>query len=113
MHEMAIAGSLVELIEEEGRIRGFSRVRTIRVRFGVLGHVEPEALMFCFDAVSRGTRAEGAQLALDMVAGEGWCPECRQAVAVEERYALCPLCGLSHVQLTAGEELRLTELEVM
>jgi hydrogenase nickel incorporation protein HypA/HybF len=112
MHEMSIAESLVELIEEEGRAQGFSRVKQIRVKVGALGHVEPAALLFCFDAVSHGTVAEGARLELETVAGEGWCPLCRRTVAIAERYGLCPACRQSHVRLTAGEEFRLTELEV-
>lgn len=108
---MSIAASLVDLVTEECRLRGVSHVRTVRVRLGELGHVEPEALLFCFDAVSRGTFAEGATLLVDMIAGEGWCSQCRQTVALPERYASCPTCG-AHVEMTAGDELRLTELEV-
>jgi hydrogenase nickel incorporation protein HypA/HybF len=112
MHEMSIAESLVELIEEQGRSQRFSRVKLIRVKLGALGHVEPEALHFCFDAVSHGTIAEGAALDLETVAGEGWCAECRRTVPITERYDICPLCGQAHVRMTAGDELRLAELEV-
>ncbi|HEY8136640.1 MAG TPA: hydrogenase maturation nickel metallochaperone HypA, partial [Methylocystis sp.] len=31
MHEMALTQSLVELIEDEGRKQGFSRVRVVRL----------------------------------------------------------------------------------
>ncbi len=112
MHEMSIAESLVELIEEEGRAQGFARVKQIRVKVGALGHVEPAVLLFCFDAVSHGTIAEGARLELETVAGEGWCARCRLTVTIAERYDVCPQCGQAHVQMTAGDELRLTELEV-
>jgi hydrogenase nickel incorporation protein HypA/HybF len=112
MHEMAIAESLIELIEAEARRDGFTRVRRVGVTLGALGHVEPAALLFCFDAVARGTIADGARLSVETVAGAGWCPRCRQEVAIAQRYDLCPLCGNSHVELRAGDELRLTELEV-
>ncbi len=112
MHEMSIAESLVELIEEEARSQGFSQVKQIRVKLGALGHVEPHALAFCFDAISHGTVAQGACLELETVAGEGWCSGCDRTVPISARYALCPACGQSHVRMTAGDELRLTELEV-
>jgi len=108
---MSIAESLLELIEKESHHQGFSRVRRVSVRIGALGHVEPDALEFCFDAVSKGSIAEGASLALTVVRGEGWCERCRHTVPLAERYAPCPACG-DHVRLTAGEELRLAELEV-
>ena len=112
MHEMSIAESLVDRIADEARGQRFGRVRRIAVKLGALGHVEPAALIFCFDAVARGTVAEGAVLDVQTVPGEGWCPRCRCSVAIMQRYELCPVCGQSHVELTAGDELRLTELEV-
>lgn len=112
MHEMSIAESLVGLIEEEARKDGFTRVKRIGVKLGALGHVEPAALRFCFAAVARGTLVEGACLDMETVPGAGWCPRCRRAVAIAQRYELCPECGQSHVDLTAGDELRLSELEV-
>ncbi len=112
MHEMSIAESLVELIEEEGRSRGFSRVKQIRVKIGALSHVEPDALRFCFDAVSYGTVAGGAHLKLETVAAAGWCSACGRTVSIAERYDICPECGQGHVRMTAGDELRLAELEV-
>lgn len=113
MHEMSIAGSLIDLIEEEARRNGFTRVRCISVKLGALGHVEPEALLFCFDAAARGTVAEGARLSVETVPGAGWCPRCRREVAIAQRYDLCPVCRNSHVECRAGDELRLAELEVI
>ena len=112
MHEMSVAESLLELIEDEGRSQGFVRVKKIRVKLGALGHIEPEALRFCFDAVSHGSIAEGAHLDLETVAGKGWCSGCGRTVPIAERYDICPECGKSDVRMTAGDELRLAELEV-
>ena len=38
---------------------------------GALAHVEPDALAFCFDAVTRGSVAEGARLEISRTAGVG------------------------------------------
>lgn len=111
MHEISIAESLVELIEDEARREGFSRVTRIGVKLGALGHVEPAALHFCFGAIARGTVAEGARLEVETVPGSGYCARCGCSTAITQRYDLCPVCG-SHVQMTAGGELRLAELEV-
>jgi hydrogenase nickel incorporation protein HypA/HybF len=112
MFDMLVAENLVDLIEEEGLRRSFSRVRAIRLRIGALGHVEPDALRFCFDEASEGSIAEGARLDLEMVPGEGWCPDCSQIVLVEKLYDGCRSCGQGHVRITAGEELRVLELKV-
>jgi hydrogenase nickel incorporation protein HypA/HybF len=111
MHEMSLVESLVALVEEERRRQAFSRVRVVRLQVGALGHAEPDALRFCFDAIARGTIAEGARLEIEMRAGEGWCAGCSRRAPLEDRFAECPGCG-EPLQLTAGDELRLTELEV-
>jgi hydrogenase nickel incorporation protein HypA/HybF len=110
MHEMSLIESVVALVEDERRKQDFSRVRTIRLAVGVLGHAEPSALRFCFDAVTRGTIAEGARLEIEQV--QGWCGSCRQSVSLSERFAACPVCGDPQVRMTDGGEIRLSELEV-
>jgi hydrogenase nickel incorporation protein HypA/HybF len=112
VHEISLIESVVSLVEDERRKQGFTRVRVIRLRLGVLGHAEPEALRFCFDAVTNGTVADGARLEIEMVAGEGWCAGCRGTVPLAERFAACPVCGNAGVLMTAGDELRVTEMEV-
>ena len=111
MHEISLIESVVAIVEDERRKQGFSRVRAIRLAVGMLGHAEPDALRFCFDAVTSGTIADGARLEITMVPGEGLCSACRQIVAIEDRFADCPLCG-ADVRMTAGDELRVSELEV-
>ena len=112
MHEVSLVESVVALVEDERRKQGFSRVRTIRLKVGTLGHAEPEALRFCFDAVTSGTIAEGARLEIEMVPGAGWCSRCQLTVPLEVRFSACPCCGNAHVRMTAGDELRVDEMEV-
>jgi hydrogenase nickel incorporation protein HypA/HybF len=112
MHEMALTENIVEILAEEARKQGFARVRVVRLEIGAMAHVEPEALRFCFDAVSRGTVAEGATLDIIRPKGEGWCLDCGKTVALDERFGPCPDCGGRHVQMTSGDELRIQELEV-
>ena len=112
MHEISLVESVVALIEDERCKQAFSRVRAIRLKVGTLGHAEPEALRFCFDAVTSGTIADGARLEIETVPGAGWCSHCHQTVLLEERFSPCPLCGNVHVRMTAGDELRVAEIEV-
>ena len=77
MHEMALAESLVELIEEEVRKHTARRVKTVRLAVGALATVEPEALAFCFDAAARGAAARpvaGQQYPGGVGAGDQLCP---------------------------------------
>jgi hydrogenase nickel incorporation protein HypA/HybF len=112
MHEMALAGGVLQVIEQAAREQRFARVRTVWLEVGRLAAVEPEAMRFCFDAVVRGSVAEGARLELQVAAAEGWCLRCERAFAPEARFDPCPHCGGYEVRVEGGEQMRVTELEV-
>ena len=112
MHEMSLAEGVLQLIEDAAGRDAFTRVRTIWVEIGRLSGVEPEALAFCFDAVTRGSIAEGAQLEIVHVPGSGHCVECGRDTELEAVYDACRHCGAVPVQVTGGTEMRVKELEV-
>lgn len=112
MHEMSLAEGVLQLLEDAARSQGFARVKTVWLELGQLSSVEPEAMRFCFDAVTRGSLADGAQLEIIDVPGAGWCMKCAQSVALPARYEACPLCGSYQVQPTSGTDMRVKELEV-
>lgn len=71
MHEMAIAESIVELVEEHAKRDVFQRVHQIHLVVGALSHVDPRALEFGFEIIAKGTVAEGATLKIDCPAASG------------------------------------------
>jgi len=113
MHEMSLTESVVEIALEEMRKAGASRVTRIVLDVGRLSAVVPEAMEFCFAAVSSGTAAEGAELKIERVAGAGWCLDCAKTVALDERFGACPECGGYKVQMTQGDEMKIREMEVV
>ena len=112
MHEMSLAEGVLQIIEESARSQGFARVSRVFLEIGELSSVEPEALAFCFDAVTRGSIAEGAHLEMIKLPGSAWCMPCAATVEVSEAYAACPRCGGYQLQISGGTEMRVKELEV-
>ena len=112
MHELSLAESILDILRDGARTHGYHRVKTVWLAVGKLSHVEPEAMRFCFDVAARDSLAEGARLEIVEVAGEGSCAACGAHFAVESRLDPCPRCAAPGVRLTAGDELRVTELEV-
>jgi hydrogenase nickel incorporation protein HypA/HybF len=113
MHEVSLMENVIGLIEDQLRLSPFSRVRIIRLELGALGPAEPDCLRFCFDAVARGTVAEGARLDIAIIQAEARCTACRCIAPVQDRFDACPLCGNLERLIIAGDELRLAELEVV
>lgn len=113
MHEMALCQGLMELIEEQRRVQPFAAVRRIRLAVGALGHVDPRALTFAFEVHAKDTVAEDAELAIDELPGEAWCMGCGERVTLAARGDPCGRCGSYQLIVQQGEELKLTELEVI
>lgn len=112
MHEMALCEGVIEIIEREAEQQKFSKVRAVWLEIGALSHVEPEAMRFCFSAVARDTIAAEARFEIVGVPGAAWCMSCAKTVPLTQRYEPCPDCGGHQLQVTAGDELRVKELEV-
>jgi hydrogenase nickel incorporation protein HypA/HybF len=109
---MSLAESVLQLIEDSAKTNGFTRVRTVWLEIGQLAGVEAEAMRFCFDAVTRGSIADGAALEIIATPGSGRCTDCGRTVAVTARYEPCPACGGYAVQIAGGAEMRVRELDV-
>ena len=73
MHEMALATSVLQIVESTARLHGALRVSAVCLEIGRLSHVEPEALRFSFDVVARDGLADGARLEILPRAGTAWC----------------------------------------
>ena len=113
MHEMSLCESILQILEAESQKQNFSKVNLVRLEIGTLSHVEPEAMKFCFDAVTRGTLADSARLDIIEPPGQAWCMDCEKTVTIAKRYDACPDCEGHKLTVTAGEEMRIKDLEVV
>ena len=112
MHEMSLAEGVLQLVEETAQREKAQRVKLVVLEIGRLSSVEPEALKFCFEAVTHGSIAHGATLEILDVPGAGWCMPCGETVPMTESYGACPKCGSHQVQPTDGTEMRVKEIEI-
>jgi hydrogenase nickel incorporation protein HypA/HybF len=112
MHELSLCESILQIVEEEAQRQGFTRVKQLRLEIGRLSGVEIEAMRFGFEVVSRDSILQGAQLQIIELPGKGWCMACAEEVEVQQRFDACACCGGFQVQVTAGEEMRIKDLEV-
>lgn len=109
MHELSIAQGVVELCEQHC---GGRPVRVVTLEIGTLSGVVPEALEFCFEAVTKGTLLDGAKLEIESVEATGFCSGCGSVSGIKAYFDSCPCCGASVLSLRTGEEMRVKDLEV-
>jgi hydrogenase nickel incorporation protein HypA/HybF len=112
MHELSIMQSALSLALDQARQAGAVRVHTIRLRIGALSGVVPDALEFAFEALTPGTLAEGAELAVERVPARFWCATCTQEFQSDDMFAECPDCHIPSGELRAGREMELASLEI-
>ena len=112
MHEMSLCESIMQIIEDEAQRQGFERVIRVRLEIGRLSGVEIEAMRFGFDAVTRDTLADGAELEIIQLPGTAWCLPCGCEVEVQQRFDACPQCGSYQLQVVSGDQMQIKDLEV-
>ncbi|WP_026375129.1 hydrogenase maturation nickel metallochaperone HypA [Aestuariibacter salexigens] len=112
MHEMALCESILQIIEEEASKKAFSKVTGIYLDIGQFSCVEPAALKFCFEVVSKTTLAELASININTIPGKGWCRNCLRDIPLSHRFSPCPVCNNRNVIIRQGEEMLIKQLEV-
>lgn len=112
MHEMSLAEGIRGIVEAQARAHGFTRVTRLRLEIGRFAGVEKPALEFAFDAVMRGSPAEGAALEMIDLPGRALCFDCGDPVEIDDRFAPCPNCGGGRLLPEEGE-MRIRDMEVI
>jgi hydrogenase nickel incorporation protein HypA/HybF len=104
VHELSLAGAIVETVE---RHAGGHRVAVVTLRIGALRQVVPDSLEFYLELVGRDTVCEGARIEFLHVparlacCGEEWEPPGFR----------CPRCG-GGGDVVAGDEFLVESIEI-
>src|SRR6185369_3789590 len=106
MHELSIVQGIVELCEQHS---GGRPVLAVTLQIGTLSGVVPEALEFCFEAVTKGSLLEGARLEIERIEATGFCSGCDTVSRIETYFDPCPSCGALSLEIKTGEEMRVKD----
>jgi hydrogenase nickel incorporation protein HypA/HybF len=112
MHEMSIAQSLVDILQEEMAKNNASSLKSVKLHIGKLSAIVPEALSFCFEIIVSGTEMEGANLVMEMLPLRGVCLDCERTFEIEDYAFSCPHCHSPNIKTLSGENLSIVEMEV-
>lgn len=115
MHEMSIAQSILDIIQQEMEKNGLTQLIRAKVKFGGLTNTVPEALETCFMALTVKTPMETAVFELEQIPPLYRCFKCSHEFSPEHPNRMlvpCPACGedLGHTVL-AGKELFIDYIE--
>ena len=122
MHELSIAASLVELINqqieqpvgnEQGEGLRESHVLSVQLSIGVLSCINPESLRFCFQKLTERTPLQATRLDIQIVPVRVYCEVCKSLETLEGfQQFCCPRCQRPCSDIRSGQELDLESIEL-
>lgn len=112
MHEMSIAEGIVDIALQTLAANKGQVIHAIQLRLGVMSGVEPDALQFCFAAVTKDTAAANATLQIEMVPLRGRCLDCDYEFSVADYVFKCPRCKSVAIQTITGRELQVASIDM-
>ncbi len=86
MHEMSLCQGVLKILQEQAEIQNYSRVNSVTLEVGELSTAVPESMEMCFDAITRGTLADGAELIIVRTRGEARGRKCEDLAPGKERF---------------------------
>jgi hydrogenase nickel incorporation protein HypA/HybF len=107
VHELGIATSILETVRTELEKHAGARPARVGVRIGEIAAVNPEALRFAFEALTRET-----DLDIEICPLRFRCKACQGAFEVQDFAPACPQCGAEQTECVGGDELEIAYLEV-
>lgn len=113
MHEMSITQSVLDIVLEQAKDAGATRVNGVKLRFGTLTSVVPDCVAFYFEQMTEGTIAEGAKLDVEIVPLRMKCSQCGEEYGGEDELDItCPKCGNPFTETLSGREMEVASIEV-
>ena len=111
MHETALAMEIHRASLLAVRTHGSGHLDRVKVAVGELSAVEPELLVFAWEAIVSGTPDEGCELEVEWHPSRPRCPECDldKPLIPGSWLQACPDCGAPLI-LTGGKELDLLQV---
>ena len=111
MHELAICGSIAEIVCRRAADRP---VAAIYLRIGRLRQVVPETLRDCWELVSADTDLDGAALEVEQVPASIVCKACgATSVLGDLPLFICSECDGVDLDVVSGEEFLITAIDLV
>ena len=106
MHELSLTRNIVAIVSEKSQ---GEKITLVTLEIGKFSAILPDAIRFCFDIVTKGTVAEGAELEIIETPGTGKCHDCESRFELKHMFDACP-CGSTNISRLTGSELNIKQM---
>ncbi len=114
MHEMALMGDILQLVQEDAALKGIVKIEKVELIVGEISNAMPDALRMAFDVFREQNLhlfSQEAQLVIHQEEAEAECVLCGRHYKPDQKIALCPSCGVPSGKVITGETFQVLSYE--
>lgn len=112
MHELSLAMSVKEIVEDAAEKNGAARVREVNIVVGEFSSVSVDALEFAMEVAKKGTIFEQANINIKSVKTILACSQCRAETPMEDYVFRCGACGSGAVSIVSGDRMYVDSIDI-
>jgi hydrogenase nickel incorporation protein HypA/HybF len=112
MHELSLAQSIVEIVQQHVPRATLPNVRSVGVRVGVASGVVPESLAFAYQSLVSESQLAGSQLCCEIIPFRIRCNHCLAITESDKGFAVCEQCESGDTTILSGAELDVLTIEL-
>jgi hydrogenase nickel incorporation protein HypA/HybF len=112
MHELSIAGNVLDIIRENVPEENLSEVKIVKLELGEMAGIVADSLLFCFDVIKLETPFANASLEIKIIPFILYCNKCKKETTNSLGIRMCEECKEFDTEIISGTEMRVTEVEL-
>jgi hydrogenase nickel incorporation protein HypA/HybF len=118
MHELSLTTNILSTAVRYAELTNSQKVITIVLRLGILRDIKKEWIQHYFNYISRGTKAENAEILVIVNPVRCRCRDCGTefevvGASLAGSEILCPNCSTQNYTLISGTEFLIDGMEVI
>ncbi len=112
MHELSLAMSVKEIVEDAAKSNGSSKVNEVNIVVGSFSSVVADALEFAMEVAKKGSVFENAKINIRTEKAVVNCSECGKDSEMEDYNFRCGNCGSGAVRIITCDSMYVESIDI-
>jgi hydrogenase nickel incorporation protein HypA/HybF len=112
MHELSLAMSVREIVEDAAEKNGSKKVNEVNIIVGEFSSVSVDALEFALEVAKKGSVFENAKINIKSTKTILSCSQCKEETIMEDYIFKCGSCGSSSVSILSGDRMYVESIDI-
>jgi len=112
MHELSLAMSVREIVEDAAKSNGSSMVNEVNIVVGNFSSVVAEALEFAMEVAKKDSIFENARINIRTEKALVLCSECGRESEMADYILRCGICGSGAVKVVSGDRMYVESIDI-